>query len=111
MVCPLIEYLTVDGNAYSKSYTKEYRRANEDYHLQTDGFPVYFDKMYNTEGTKRAKSFHFVPMQPGEELEYTLVYVVDEDRLDNAFFHFYSEYGGWPVPEGGNEFVYVKVQQ
>ena len=52
-----------------------------------------------------------VPMQPGEELEYTLVYVVDEDRLDNAFFHFYSEYGGWPVPEGGNEFVYVKVQQ
>lgn len=111
MVCPLIEYLTVDGNAYSKSYTKEYRRANEDYHLQIDGFPVYFDKMYNTEGTKRAKSFHFVPMQPGEELEYTLVYVVDEDRLDNAFFHFYSGYGGWPIPEGGNEFVYVKVQQ
>ena len=91
--------------------TKEYRRANEDYHLQTDGFPVYFDKIYHTDGIERVKDFHFVPMEPGEELEYTLVYVVDEDQLDRAFFQFYSEYNGWKAPEGGNDYVYVKVTQ
>lgn len=113
MVCPLIEYLEASGNGYSKSYAEnwKYRDASEGYHLQTDGFPVYFDRMSHTDGIERAKSYHFVSMQPGEELEYTLVYVVDEDRLDNAFFHFYSQYIGWPVPEGGNKYVYVKVEQ
>lgn len=112
-VCPYIHYLDVNKDGISKSYAADwkYSPANEGYHLQTDGFPVYFDKIYHTDGIKRVKDFHFVPMEPGEELEYTLVYVVDEDQLDRAFFQFYSEYNGWKAPEGGNDYVYVKVTQ
>lgn len=112
-VCPYIHYLDVDKNGISKNYAVdwEYMPANEGYHLQTDGFPVYFDSIYNTDGIKRIKDFHFVPLKPGEELEYTLAYVVDEDQLDHAFFQFYSEYTGWEAPEGGNDYVYVKVKQ
>lgn len=113
MVCPFIHYLDVGQNGFSKSYAVdwEYSPANEGYHLQTDGFPVYFDKIYHTDGIKRIKDFHFVPLKPGEELEYTLAYVVDEDQLDHAFFQFYSEYTGWNATDGGNEYVYVKVTQ
>lgn len=112
-VCPYVKYLEKDaGGKYLHDHTEgnEYYPANEGYGLQY-GFPVYFDKMYYTEGTQRLKHSHFVPMEPGEELEYTLAYVADEDKLDDAFFHFYSGYGGWPVPEGGNKYVYVKVKQ
>lgn len=113
MVCPFLKYLDKDENGFSRSDATDlqYFPANENYHLTTDGFPVYFDKMYYTDGIERLKRFHFVPMEPGEELEYTLAYVVDEDLLDNAFFQFYSGYDGYPVPEGGNEYVYVKVEQ
>lgn len=112
-VCPYMKYLEKDANGkYLHDHTEgnEYYPANEGYGLQS-GFPVYFDKMYYTEGTQRLKHSHFVPMEPGEEMEYTLAYVADEDRLDDTFFQFYSGYGGWPVPEGGNEYVYVKVEQ
>lgn len=112
-VSPFIHYLDVSEDGFSKSYAADWRYspANEGYQLQTDGFPVYFDKVYHTDGIDRVKDFHFVPLEPGDELEYTLVYVVDEDQLDRAFFQFYSEYNGWEAPEGGNDYVYVKVQQ
>lgn len=112
-VSPELKYLKkdADGNyVHSRAADAEYFPANEGYGLQY-GISVYFDKMYYTEGTQRLKHFHFVPMDPGEEMEYTLAYVVDEDRLDSAFFQFYSGYDGWPVPEGGNEYVYVKIEQ
>lgn len=112
-VSPELKYLKKDaGGNYvrSRAADAEYFPANEGYGLQY-GISVYFDKMYYTEGTQRLKHFHFVPMDPGEEMEYTLAYVVDEDRLDSAFFQFYSGYDGWPVPEGGNEYVYVKIEQ
>lgn len=69
--------------------------ANEDYHLQGgadngSSFPVYFDKMSYTEGVQRLKHSLFRPMVPGEELEYTLIYIVDEDMLDNMYLWFYS---------------------
>ncbi len=112
-VCPYVKYLEKDANGkYLHNYTEgnEYYPANEGYNLQF-GSPVYFDKMYYTEGMQRLTHSHFVPMEPGEEMEYTLAYVVDEDRLGDTFFQFYSGYGGWPVPEGGNKYVYVKVEQ
>ena len=57
------------------------------------------------------KGFHIVSLQPGEELEYTLVYVVDEDRLDDAYLQFYSGEGQGCESETGNEYVYVKIEQ
>lgn len=116
MVYPAIEYLDMDGNDIYRSFLTNYQydHANENYHLQTDGFPIYFDQSYYTDGIKRIKDFLFVPLEPGEELEYTLVYVVDEDRLDNTFFLFYPHYYGpgqkHPV-ESENKYVYVKVKQ
>lgn len=113
MVCPFVKYLDTDGDTMTRSYTADYqyRSANEDYHLQTDGFPIYFDKISNTEGIDRMKGFHIVSLQPGEELEYTLVYVVDEDRLDDAYLQFYSGEGQGCESENGNEYVYVKIEQ
>ena len=113
MVCPFVKYLDTDGDTITRSYTADfqYRGANEDYHLQTDGFPIYFDKISNTEGIDRMKGFHIVSLQPGEELEYTLVYVVDEDRLDDAYLQFYSGEGHECESETGNEYVYVKIEQ
>lgn len=109
-VSPDICYLNKDENGKYLQHTvdNEYRPANEGYALQY-GAPIYFDKIYYTEGIERLKHYNFVPMEPGEEMEFTLAYVVDEDRLDSTFFQFYSGYIGWPVPEGGNEYVYVKA--
>ena len=113
MVCPDVAYLDTDGDTITRSYLSDaqYQSANEGYRLQTDGFPIYFDKISNTEGIDRIKGFHIVSLQPGEELKYTLVYVIDEDRLDNAYFQFYSGEGQGCESETGNEYVYVKIEQ
>ncbi|RHR29530.1 DUF4367 domain-containing protein [Clostridium sp. AF19-22AC] len=85
-----------DGNySYAPDF---YYSANEDYHLQWgsangSSFPVYFDGMTHTEGIERQKSAYFRTVEPGEELEYTLIYVVDEDHLDNLYLWFYSGSG------------------
>lgn len=116
-IAPSLEFLNIqdDGIYHHPINDQEYYPANEGYALSTEGFPVYFDKMYFTEGIDRLKHAYFVPMEPGEELEYTLVYVADEDRLDNAFLYFYGGYNAfdntWKIEEGGNDFVYVKVMQ
>lgn len=116
-VAPYLKHLQVreDGVYGGPAYDDGYRPANEGYSLQVDGFPVYFDKIYHTEGIERLKDPHFVPLAEGEEMEYTLAYVVDEDRLEDAYLYFYQEYngteGGWKVEEGRGEFVYVKVLQ
>lgn len=70
--------------------TDSFRSANESYGMQWlsgngSSFPIYFDDIYYTEGIERLKSSFFRPMAAGEEIEYTLVYVADEDQLDNLY--------------------------
>ena len=70
--------------------------ANENYNLQwTAGngasFPIYFDKIYYTEGVQRMKDAFFRPLAAGETLEYTLVYVADEDQLDSLYLDIYPD--------------------
>ena len=83
-----------DGNySYPSSY---YYKGNENYHLQWsagmgNNYPVYIDKMYHTEGIARIKDAMFRPLEAGEELEYTLIYIMDEDRLDQMYLEFYPE--------------------
>lgn len=117
-VAPTLEHLDVqaDGVFHNPVNDKGYRAANEGYRLQYgDGFPIYFDQAAYTEGIEGMKHAYFVPLDPGEELEYTLVYVVDEDQIEDAYLYFYGEYNGfdngWEVEEGKNDFVYVKVKQ
>lgn len=85
-----------DGNySYPSSF---FFQANENYKLQWEGgygsnFPVYFDKMYYTEGIRRMKDALFRPLDAGDELEYTLIYIMDEDRLDQMYLKFYAGVG------------------
>ena len=51
----------------------------ENYSLQMDDSAVWFDQAVNTNGDARS-SFFFREMNPGKELEYTLLFVIDKDR-------------------------------
>ena len=57
-------------------------------------FPIYYDDIYYTEGIERMKSAFFRPMSAGEEIEYTLVYVADEDQLDHLYLWFFGGTSG-----------------
>ena len=56
--------------------------------IQNERNAVYFDKPQHT-GEDR-NHFFFRDMQPGETLEYTLLYVADEDMLDELYLNFNS---------------------
>ena len=53
----------------------------EGYSLQMDNMAFYFDQPENLEGDKKAHSFFFRNLKPGDTLTYTLVFAVDEDIL------------------------------
>lgn len=89
--------------------TVRFHTANENYHMQWGGndgnsFPIYYDDMCYTEGVQRLKHSLFRPMAAGEEREYTLIYVVDEDQADNLYLEFFD----W---ETGRETPYVKIEK
>ena len=67
--------------------------------------PQYFDKsQYREEPIETRNHFFFYELQPGEELSYTLVWLVDEDMTDNMFLQ--MNLSGID----GNEF-YIDVRQ
>lgn len=75
--------------------TEYYYSVNEGYELQYSSnggssFPIYFDKQYYTEGTQGLKHGLYRPIASGESLDYTLIYVIDEDQTDNACLCFSS---------------------
>lgn len=91
-----------------------YVSVNENYSLQwmsSDGssFPVYFDKMCYTDGNQRLKHALWHPLAAGEELDYTLIYVVDEDQVEQMYLWFFSGTGG--VDSQGNTIAspYVRI--
>ena len=99
-----------DGSLSKTDYTLT--SANENYELQwlsndMASFPIYFDKIYYTEGVQRIKHALFRPLAAGETLEYTLVYVADEDQLDSLYLDIYPGYGN---AEEGAAAPYVKVK-
>lgn len=61
--------------ASEKGYSLQYNSYD------ISSFPIYFDKVFNSEGIERLKRFCFYPINEGETLEYTVVYVVDEDFI------------------------------
>ena len=54
----------------------------ENYELQMDDSAVWFDKAVYTQPGER-QSFFFRHMENGEELSYTLLFIVDKDRKDS----------------------------
>lgn len=55
--------------------------SSEHYELQMDHGAVYLDAAVHTDGMDR-KDYFFRHMEDGEELSYTLLFVVDRDRMD-----------------------------
>lgn len=53
----------------------------EDYTLQMDHTAVYLDQAVNTAKEVR-NAYFFRPMEMGEDLTYTLLFVVDKDQTD-----------------------------
>jgi hypothetical protein len=68
---------------------------NEHYELQMDNSAVYLDKATHTQGEDR-KDYFFCKMKDGEELSYTLLFVVDKDRKDDFLLY----------PTGGNNSIH-----
>lgn len=94
-IAPSLTTLTLNADGTYSPPTEFYYAANEGYELQYfsgDGssFPVYFDPQYYTEGVQGLKHGLYRPIASGESLDYTLIYVVDEDQIDNACLWFSS---------------------
>lgn len=60
---------------------------NQENYLQIDNDAIYFDQPEFTEGEERYY-FFYRTLDKGEELEYTLIFVVDEDLKDSLFLQF-----------------------
>lgn len=111
-IAPYLTTLTPNGDGTYRPRTESYHSANEGYGLQywgDDGssFPIYFDQQYYTEGVRGLKHGLYRPIAPGESLDYTLIYVVDEDQMDHACLWFSSGVIG-SDPEGTPE-SYVAI--
>lgn len=94
-IAPDLTTLKLDADGAYRTQTEFYHAVNEGYGLQYfsgDGssFPVYFDQQYYTEGVRGLKHGLYRPIASGESLDYTLIYVVDEDQIDNACLWFSS---------------------
>lgn len=98
----------IDGNL--TYYLKEPYLQERDYELQGSdhggaSFPIYFDKAYHLEGNERLKQFFWRPLLEGEILEYTLVYVVDDDLIEHAYLQSYHN----GTVNGEKNCTYVKI--
>lgn len=54
--------------------------------FQIERYPVYFDQAQHTGGDRDA--FFYRDLQPGETLEFTLLYLVDEDMTDSMYLNY-----------------------
>lgn len=75
---------------------ERFSSVDNNYILQWNGgngssYAVYYDDPYYTEGAERARDFLFRPVLPGEEREYTVAYVVDEDQLEQMHLRFFTQ--------------------
>ena len=103
-----VDLTTVTKDEKGKYHTANtmYSTTNKGYELQYESnngasFPVYIDPLFYTEGIQRLKQSHFRPMKAGESLDYTLIYVVDEDQIENLALTFYPN----GVTEENNQYV------
>lgn len=57
--------------------------ASDSYMLQTDHAPIYFDQPVSISGDERDHRFFLRNLEPGEALNYKVLYVIDADRTEN----------------------------
>lgn len=100
---PTLELLRKNSDGALEKY--EYEPVSMDYlQLTVDGFPFYQTVQEFTENQK--KHVRFAEITPGETLECTFVYLIDEDCVDDAYLAFFAHYGGMT-----NSYPRVKVTE
>ena len=69
--------------------------ASEDYDLQMERRCIYLDQPEFTKGDERDHSFFWRKLQEGQKLEYTLIFVVDEDQTEHLALNL-NEFANMP---------------
>lgn len=82
-----LQYVTMNADGIL-TWAEDFYEAvpEENYFLQMDDRAVYFDKAVNTREDNR-NHFFYREMKSGEDLEYTLLFVVDKDRKDDFLLY------------------------
>ncbi len=89
---PAITSLEAAGGNYQypSTYTEALNR--QEYNLASDdGSAIYFDQ--SPYAGELNGHFFYRELEPGETLEYTLLFAVDEDRLDSMYLRFGNMFG------------------
>lgn len=73
------------------------------------GSPIYFDR--SPYAGQMDPQFFYRDLEPGETLEYSLVFVVDEDRTDDLYLRFGTAYGEMDVENQIFHSRYVKLSR
>lgn len=112
MLSPELTCLTPESDGTYSYPTTHFSPGNKNYTLQWGGYngnslAIYFDKIYYAEGIGHQKQGLYRSLEVGEALEYTLVYIVDEDQLNNLYLSFYS--GTYPTDKTVIQ-PYVKIR-
>lgn len=74
-----------EGNIQTKDTYTEPASVSE-YTLQKDNMPIYIENSQNMEGEERLHNFFNGSLNGNETDEYTFIFVVDEDKLEEAYF-------------------------
>lgn len=82
-----LQYVTTNAEGIL-TWAEDFYEAvpEENYFLQMNDSVVYFDKAVNTQKDNR-NHFFYREMKSGEDLEYTLLFVVDKDRKNNFLIY------------------------
>ena len=106
-----LAYLTEreDGGFAYPELWYEPLNGQED-HIEGDiGSPIYFDQ--SPLAGQQSGHFFYRELAPGETLEYTLIYVVDSDRLEDLYLQFGTSYGTMDWESRIFHYRYVKMEQ
>lgn len=90
MLAPLLyTYEQQVNNTLQQVY--RYTNVSESYQFLSGEMPVYQNIQENTENEKQ--HIFFKELQSGEEAEYTLIYVIDKDQVQDAYLQFFEGAG------------------
>lgn len=89
MLTPLLYTYEKQDGTLQQVY--RYTNASESYQSLSGEIPIYQSLQENTENEKQ--HVFFKELQPGEEAEYTLIYVIDKDQIQDAYLQFFEGAG------------------
>ena len=83
---PVLNWLTLqDDGTYQQAQMSDMYKSYEEYGYTYEHHPFWFD---GSSTTTESSHFFYTTLEDGETKEYTLVYLVDEDRIENVALDF-----------------------